>query len=119
MKKILILALFVLLFSFTSAFAEEIEPLEQNQEQNVHHNIYFIESSFMFLIVAILLGFFAFYIQNYALLLGSSLLLFILPFAYDFQIDIMGGSFQYIFFILIAIALMYQSFSLFLTERKR
>ena len=78
-----------------------------------------IPDNFLIIILITMLGFFAFYIKNYALLLSTGILFMVAPFIYNFGWDALGGTFQYLAFMLIGLALMFQAISLFLDERKR
>lgn len=78
-----------------------------------------IPDNFLIIILITMLGFFAFYIKNYALLLSTGILFMVAPFIYNFGWDALGGGFQYLAFMLIGLALMFQAISLFLDERKR
>lgn len=78
-----------------------------------------IPDNFLIIILITMLGFFAFYIKNYALLLSTGILFMVAPFIYNFGWDALGGGFQYLAFMLIGLALIFQAISLFLDERKR
>lgn len=78
-----------------------------------------IEEKYIFLIVVAMLTFLAFYLKNYAILIGTGIFFMIVPFVFNFNWNILGGSFQYLMFMLIGLAILYQGISELLHERKK
>jgi hypothetical protein len=77
-----------------------------------------IPEKYIFLIIIAMMTFLAFYLKNYAVLIASGIFFIVAPFVFNFNWGILGGSFEYLIFILIGLAVLYQGISELMSNRK-
>ena len=77
-----------------------------------------IPENYLFIIITAMLGFLAYYIRNYVLLLGVGIFLLLTPLIFTFSFGILTQTLVVLLFLLIGISMIYQAIVLITDERK-